>query len=87
MLVRRHYLVLALLLLVGAGAIIAASALVFAEDRSHVDHAQHVHDEAAAPIMRSGVNFPCRQPNHAPTVSLCAACRETPKSGQLPDVS
>lgn len=27
----------------GAGAIIAASALVFAQNRSHVDHARHVH--------------------------------------------
>ena len=44
---RRHYLGLALLLMVGTGAILAASALVFAQDRSHMDHAQHAHHEAA----------------------------------------
>ena len=50
--VRRHYLGLALLLMIGTGAIIAASALVFAQDRSHMDHARHVHDgEAAIPTM------------------------------------
>jgi predicted RNA binding protein YcfA (HicA-like mRNA interferase family) len=50
--VRRHYLGLALLLMIGSGAIIAASALVFAQDRSHMEHAQHVHDgEAAVPVM------------------------------------
>lgn len=49
--VRRHYLGLAFLLMIGTGAIIAASALVFAQDPSHMDHAQHVHDEAAAPTM------------------------------------
>lgn len=49
---RRHYLGLALLLIVGAGAIIAASALVFAQDRSHMGHARHVHGgEATVPIM------------------------------------
>ena len=50
--VRRHYLSLALLLIVGAAAIIAASALVFAQDRSHMDHARHVHgSEAIVPTM------------------------------------
>ncbi len=50
--VRRHYLSLALLLIVGATAIIAASALVFAQDRSHMDHARHVHGgEATVPTM------------------------------------
>lgn len=50
--VRRHYLSLALLLIVGAAAIIAASALVFAQDRSHMDHARHVHGgEATVPTM------------------------------------
>lgn len=42
---RRNYLGLALLLIVGSGAIIAASALVFAQDRSHMDHTRHVHGE------------------------------------------
>jgi hypothetical protein len=46
----RHYLSLALLLIVGAAAIIAASALVFAQDRSHTHHGRHVHgSEATAP--------------------------------------
>jgi hypothetical protein len=50
--VRRHYLGLALVLIVGAGAIIAGSVLVFAQDRSHMDHARHVHgSEATVPIM------------------------------------
>jgi hypothetical protein len=50
--VRRHYLGLALLMIVGAAAIIAASALVFAQDRSHMDHARHVHGgEATVPTM------------------------------------
>jgi hypothetical protein len=50
--VRRHYLSLALLLIVGAAAIIAASALVFAQDRSHMNHARQVHGgEATAPTM------------------------------------
>jgi hypothetical protein len=48
---RRHYLVLALLPIVGAGAIIAASVLVFAQGRSSVDHARHAHDEAVVPTM------------------------------------
>ena len=37
--VRQHYLGLAMLLIIGAGALFAASALVFAQDRSHMDHA------------------------------------------------
>jgi predicted RNA binding protein YcfA (HicA-like mRNA interferase family) len=50
--VRRHCLSLALLLIVGAAAIIAASVLVFAQDRSHTDHARHVHGgEATVPTM------------------------------------
>jgi hypothetical protein len=50
--VRRHYLGLALLLIVGAAAIIVASALVFAQDRSHLDHARHVHGgEATVPTL------------------------------------
>ena len=50
--VHRHYLSLALLLMIGAGAILAASALVFAQDRSHMDHARHVHGgEATVPTM------------------------------------
>jgi hypothetical protein len=50
--VRRHYLGLALLLMLGTSTTITASALVFAQDRSHMDHAQHVYDgEAAIPTM------------------------------------
>jgi len=50
--VRRHYLSHVLLLIVGAAAIIAASALVFAQDRSHMDHAGHIHSgEATVPTM------------------------------------
>jgi predicted RNA binding protein YcfA (HicA-like mRNA interferase family) len=49
---RRQYLDLALLLMIGTGAIFAASALVFAQDRPHMDHAQHVHHgEAVVPIL------------------------------------
>ena len=47
--VRRHYLDLALLLMIGTGAIIAASSLVFGQDRSHMEHAHH--GEAAVPTM------------------------------------
>lgn len=36
---RRHYLSLAMLLIIGVGAQLATSALVFAQDRSHMDHA------------------------------------------------
>ena len=50
--VRRHYLSLAILLIIGAGALFAATALVFAQDRCHMDHAQHAHgDEAVVPTM------------------------------------
>ena len=38
---RRHVLGLAVLLIVGTGSILAASALVFAQDSSHMDHARH----------------------------------------------
>ena len=49
--VRRHYLSLAMLLIIGAGALFAATALVFAQDRSHMDHA-HVHGgEGVVPTM------------------------------------
>jgi len=43
----RYCLGLALALIVGAAAIIAASALVLAQDRSHMDHARHGHGGAA----------------------------------------
>ena len=47
-----RFLSLALLLMIGTGAILAASALVFAQDRSHIDHAQHIHGgEAIVPTM------------------------------------
>ena len=50
--VRRHYLSLAILLIIGAGALLAATALVFAQDRSHMDHAQHAHGvETVVPTM------------------------------------
>ena len=50
--VRRHYLGLAMLLIIGAGALFAASALVFAQDRSHMDHAQLAHGgEGLLPTM------------------------------------
>lgn len=49
--VRRHYLSLAIPLIIGAGALFAATALVFAQDRSHIDHA-HIHGgEGLVPIM------------------------------------
>ena len=48
----RYCLGLALALIVGAAAIIAASALVLAQDRSHMDHAGHIHSgEATVPTM------------------------------------
>ena len=50
--VHRHSWSLALLLMVGTGAVFAASALVFAQDTAHIDHARHVHTgEATVPIM------------------------------------
>jgi hypothetical protein len=48
----RRYLGLALLLLIGTGAVFAAGALAFAQDKPDMEHAQHVHDgESAAPTM------------------------------------
>ena len=56
--VRRHYLSLALLLIIGTGAILVASTLVFAQDRSHTDHAQHLHGgDAAVPTMPGQAAF------------------------------
>ena len=50
--VHRHYLRLALLLMAGTGAVLAASALVLGQDRPRMDHAQHIHGgEAVVPIM------------------------------------
>jgi hypothetical protein len=40
---RRHILTLALLLLIGTGAVLAASALVFAQDKSHCSTPANVH--------------------------------------------
>ncbi|NJO23863.1 MAG: hypothetical protein HC868_14215 [Sphingomonadales bacterium] len=49
---RRHYPGIALLLMLGTGAIVAASALVLAQDRSHMDYAQHGHgNESVVPTM------------------------------------
>ena len=48
----RHSFTLLVLLAVGTGAVLAASAVVFAQDRSHIDHAQHIHGgEAVIPTM------------------------------------
>ena len=41
--VQRRVLTLALLLMIGTGTVLAASALVFAGEKAHIDHAQHVH--------------------------------------------
>jgi hypothetical protein len=49
--VRRRSPGLALFLIIGTGAIFVASALVFAQDRSHTDHARHVHGGDADPTM------------------------------------
>jgi len=47
-----RFLSLALLLMIGTGTVLAASALVFAQERSHVDHTQHSHgSEAIVPTM------------------------------------
>lgn len=43
---RREYLALALFLIVGTGAILVATTLVFAQDSSHGDHAKHLQGEA-----------------------------------------
>jgi hypothetical protein len=47
--VRRRRFRPALSLMIGTGAVFAAGALVLAQDRSHMDHARHLHDEAAVP--------------------------------------
>lgn len=47
--VRRHYLGLVLLLIIATGAVLAASAIVRAQDHSRMDHAQHMHG-AGAPV-------------------------------------
>jgi hypothetical protein len=52
--VRRHYLGLALLLMIATGAVLAASALVFAQDKSHVDHAKHMHGADVATPSHPG---------------------------------
>ncbi|HWE21087.1 MAG TPA: hypothetical protein VG758_28630 [Hyphomicrobiaceae bacterium] len=41
--IRRHYLGLALLLAIATGAVLAAAAIVRAQDATHMDHAQHMH--------------------------------------------
>ena len=49
--VRRHYLSPAMLLSICAGALFAATALVLAQDRPHMDHT-HLHGgEGLVPIM------------------------------------
>jgi hypothetical protein len=48
--VRRHYLGLTLLLMIATGAVLAASAMVHADDKSHMEHAQQMHgSDAVAP--------------------------------------
>ena len=48
----RRFLTLALLLTIGTGTVLAAGALVFAQDKPHLDHAQHMHgSEAIVPTM------------------------------------
>ena len=48
----RRLLTLVLLLMTGTGAVLAATALVFAQDKPHMDHAQHMHgSETIVPIM------------------------------------
>ncbi len=47
--IRRHYLGLVLLLMIGTGAVLAASAIVRAQDNSHMDHAQLMHGGGAVP--------------------------------------
>ena len=50
--VRRHYLGLALFLIIGTGAIVVASLLASAQDRSHTDHARYIHGgDTAVPTM------------------------------------
>ena len=57
--VHRHYLILAMLLIIGAGALFAASALVFAQDRSHMDHAQLAHGgEGLFPTIQQALDLP-----------------------------
>jgi len=47
-----RFLSLALLLTIGTATVLAASTLVFAQDRSHIDHAQHMHgSDAIVPTM------------------------------------
>ena len=49
---RRPHLILALFLMIGTGTVLAASAMVFAQEQSHIDHAQHAHGTAfAVPTM------------------------------------
>jgi hypothetical protein len=50
--IRRYYPGLALMLMIGTGAVLAASGLVFAQGPSHQHHDQHAHGgEMALPIM------------------------------------
>jgi hypothetical protein len=46
--VRRHYLGLALPLMVATGAVLATSAMLFAQERWHMDHPQHMYGADAA---------------------------------------
>ena len=47
--VRRHYLGLALHLIIATGAVLAASAMLFAQERSHMDHAHMRGADAVTP--------------------------------------
>lgn len=50
----RHRFRLALPLMIGTSALLAAGALTFAQDRSHMHHAEHMHGQAAAVPTHSG---------------------------------
>jgi predicted RNA binding protein YcfA (HicA-like mRNA interferase family) len=51
---RRHYVGLVLLAAIAAGAVLAASAIVRAQDHSHMDHAQHMQGTDAVVPTHAG---------------------------------
>jgi predicted RNA binding protein YcfA (HicA-like mRNA interferase family) len=52
--VRRHYVGLALLLMIATGAVLAASAMLFAQERLHMDRTQHMHGADAVTPRHPG---------------------------------
>ena len=52
--VRRHYLGLALHLIIATGAVLAANAMLLAQERSHMDHAQRMHGADAVTPTHPG---------------------------------